>query len=96
MSYINQSQSNSNQHNQGGQGSQSGAQSQNRQSQILRVPKKRSRRFFLTSFLFAILIIGGTWWILSCVSSRLAWKAVFLDSNQVYFGRFIDIPLFLI
>ncbi len=91
MSYINQPQSNSNQQSQG-QNSQSQAASQNRQGQISRIPRKRSRRFFLTSFLFAILIIGGTWWILSCVSSRLTWKAVFLDSNQVYFGRFIDIP----
>lgn len=56
------------------------------------VLKKKSRRFFLTSFLFAVVIIGATWWILSLVSSRLAWKAVFLDSNQVYFGRFTNIP----
>lgn len=54
--------------------------------------KKRSKRFFLTSFLFAVFIIGLTWWILSTVSSRLTWKAVFLDSNQVYFGRFNYVP----
>jgi hypothetical protein len=46
----------------------------------------------LSSFIFAILIIGLTWFVLSTVSSRLTWKAVFLDSNQVYFGRFSYVP----
>ncbi len=55
-------------------------------------PRKKSRRFFLSSFIFAVVIIVGTWWILSVVSSRLAWKAVFLDTNQIYFARFVDIP----
>lgn len=39
-----------------------------------------------------IVILAIVWFVLSCVSSRLAWKAVFLDSNQVYFGRFSYIP----
>lgn len=55
-------------------------------------PKRKSRRFFTSSVIFALLIIFATWWLLSVVSSRLAWKVIFLDSNQVYFGRFIDIP----
>lgn len=32
------------------------------------------------------------WIILSLVSSRLAWRAVFLESGQVYFGRFTYVP----
>lgn len=80
MIQINQNQSSQN--NQG----------QQRPISQIRPVKRRSRRFFLTSFLFAIFIIFLTWFILSCISSRLAWKAVFLDSNQVYFGRFLDIP----
>ena len=50
-----------------------------------------SRRVFRSAWL-AIIVILLTWFVLSLISSRLAWKAVFLDSNQVYFGRFISIP----
>ncbi len=39
-----------------------------------------------------IIVIVIVWFALSFVSNRLAWKAVFLDSNQVYFGRFSYIP----
>ncbi len=47
---------------------------------------------FRMSILYAIVIIGMLWWILSLFSSWYAWKAVFLSNGQVFFGKFINIP----
>ncbi len=55
----------------------------------VRVIRKHSLRI---SVLYAILIIAILWWILSLFSSWYAWKAVFLSNNQVFFGKFLDIP----
>jgi hypothetical protein len=37
----------------------------------------------------AVLIIALGWWFLN---GALAWRAVFLTNNQVYFGHFWDVP----
>ena len=42
--------------------------------------------------IFALVIAMILWLMLSWISSGLAWKAVFLDSNQVFFGRFTYVP----
>lgn len=48
-------------------------------------PKKRT----LTIVVLTILVL---WFLISFLSSTFAWKAVFLDSNQVFFGKFVNIP----
>lgn len=48
-----------------------------------------SLRFSIT---LAIIILGILWIIMSVGSSWFSWKAVFLDNNQVYFGKMISIP----
>lgn len=55
----------------------------------VKVIRKHSLR--LTIF-YAIALILVLWWLLSLFSSWYAWKAVFLSNNQVFFGKFIDIP----
>lgn len=50
------------------------------------------RKKILVHIGYAIGAIAIFWALLTFISNSLAWKAVFLDSNQVFFGRFISIP----
>jgi hypothetical protein len=50
------------------------------------------RHSFKASLLSGVGIIVLLWAILNIFSSWFAWKAVFLDNNQVFFGKFINIP----
>ncbi len=52
-------------------------------------PVKYLRRFVMVFALISIFII---WFLLNLISSWLSWKAVFLGNNQVFFGKFIDVP----
>jgi hypothetical protein len=54
-----------------------------------KLPKKRRT---VKHIVLPLLILVVVWSILSFISSCFAWKAVFLDSNQVYFGRFVYLP----
>ncbi len=48
-------------------------------------PKKRT-----ISVVLATVI--ALWFLISFLSNVFTWKAVFLDSNQVFFGKFINVP----
>lgn len=58
----------------------------------------KSNRFNLKKFLTkkrifsSIVIIVFLWIVLSILSSMSAWKAVFLDDKQVFFGKTINVP----
>ncbi len=41
---------------------------------------------------YAVLILLILWWLITLIAHMNAWKAVFLDNDQVYFGKFINIP----
>lgn len=57
------------------------------------LPKALPRRFkVIKHALLPIACFLVVWLILSFISSCMAWKAVFLDSNQVFFGRFASVP----
>ncbi len=55
----------------------------------IKVIKKHSLRL---TVLYAVALIIILWCILSLFSSWYSWKAVFLSNNQVFFGKFINIP----
>jgi hypothetical protein len=65
------------------------SESQVKSQSTVRVVKRHS---FKSSLLGGIGIILLLWAILNIFSSWFAWKAVFLDNNQVFFGKFINIP----
>lgn len=52
--------------------------------------KAKRRRPILLAYIVGAVIVAGYLW--SLLSSGLAWRAVFLSNNQVYFGHFWDIP----
>jgi hypothetical protein len=56
---------------------------------------KRAYPIRVISFRRIIFIIGciiALWIVMTFISGLNSWKAVFIDNNQVYFGKFINIP----
>jgi hypothetical protein len=51
---------------------------------------KRRRRFAKAVLGIAVIVVLA--WLWSVFSSWMAWRAVFLSNNQVYFGHFLDVP----
>lgn len=50
---------------------------------------KNLLKFYWHIMAISIVIL---WVLLSYIASLTAWKAVFLDNSQVYFGRYFHIP----
>ena len=50
----------------------------------------RRRRLVAAAWLVAIVAVVGCVW--SALAAGMAWRAVFLANNQVYFGHFWDVP----
>ena len=51
-----------------------------------RMPFKKRHVFIV---IITLLVIFGVW---ECVAANSQWRAVFLTNNQVYFGKFWDMP----
>lgn len=49
----------------------------------------KSKKATLFIVIATILV---AWFLISFLSNIFTWKAVFLDSNQVFFGKFVNIP----
>ncbi len=51
--------------------------------------KIRLNKHFIIAFVITLLVVCGLW---RAVAAKMTWRAVFLTNNQVYFGRFVDMP----
>lgn len=61
------------------------------------IPKKSRLSFFKKISLWRLgflllIIVSALWWGIVSVSSMNSWKAVFIDNDQVYFGKGFVIP----
>lgn len=52
-------------------------------------PGKKKLYLRITLAVIAVIVI---FWVWSFIASGLAWRAIFLTNNQVYFGHFWDTP----
>ncbi len=46
----------------------------------------------IKKFLIGLVTILVIWYLFSTIISFGAWKAVFLENGQVFFGKFVDVP----
>ncbi len=47
----------------------------------------------IRKFLVGFVVVLVVWYVFSTLISFGAWKAVFLNNGQVFFGKFVDVPL---
>jgi hypothetical protein len=55
--------------------------------------KRKARVISYRKLLLAVVVLVLLcWYLITSLISINTWKAVFLDNNQVYFGKFLNIP----
>jgi len=67
-----------------------GGESEHPGPEAARPRKKFHSALKLTLVIIVVLFAAASLW--STVASGMAWRAVFLSNNQVYFGHFWDMP----
>lgn len=65
------------------------------QKYMASLSKKDRKNIFMSKNKKIGILIGAlifTWIIFSLIANLISWKAVFLDNNEVYFGKGINMP----
>lgn len=55
-------------------------------------PHTQKRTSKKVKFFMYVISLFVLWWVISFVNNSNSWKAVFIDNNQVFFGKFIYVP----